>query len=107
MVQIPHHCPSSSRLRLCRHDKAQAGYAAEDLSAVLAAVAAQWGAVSLVAVADPMVVLSSVVHLVQHVLYSLRSAVVLSAVVLSAVVLSSLIVEVGVPLVGSWNDARI
>ena len=58
-------------------------------------------------VAEPVVVLSSVVHLVQHVLYSLRSAVVLSAVVLSAVVLSSLIVEVGVPLVGSWNNTRI
>ena len=71
---------------------------------MLSAVAAQWGPVSLVA--DPMV-LSSVVHLVQHVLYSLRSAVVLSAVELSAVVLSSLIVEVGVPLVGSCNDTRI
>ena len=71
---------------------------------MLSAVAAQWGPVSLVA--DPMVVLSSVVHLVQHVLYSLRSAVVLSAVVLSAVVLSSLIVEVGVPLVGSCIDTR-
>ena len=58
-------------------------------------------------VVQPVVVLSSVVHLVQHVLYSLRSAVVLSAVVLSAVVLSSLIVEVGVPLVGSCNDTRI
>ena len=89
---------------------------------MLAAVAAQWGAVSLVAdpmvvlssvihlvplVAEPVVVLSSVVHLVQHVLYSLPWAVVLSAVVLSAVVLSSLIVEVGVPLVGSWNNTRI
>ena len=72
---------------------------------MLSAVAAEWGPVSLVA--EPVVVLSSVVHLVQHVLYSLRSAVVLSAVVLSAVVLSSLIVEVGVPLVGSCNDTRI
>ena len=71
---------------------------------MLSAVAAEWGPVSLVA--DPMVVLSSVVHLVQHVLYSLRSAVVLSAVELSAVVLSSLIVEVGVPLVGSCIDTR-
>ena len=58
-------------------------------------------------VAEPVVVLSSVVHLVQHVLYSLPWAVVLSAVVLSAVVFSSLIVEVGVPMVGSWNNTRI
>ena len=71
---------------------------------MLSAVAAEWGPVSLVA--EPVVVLSSVVHLLQHVFYSLRSAVVLSAVVLSAVVLSSLIVEVGVPLVGSCIDTR-
>ena len=72
---------------------------------MLSAVAAEWGPVSLVA--EPVVVLSSVVHLVQHLLYALRSAVVLSAVVFSAVVLSSLIVEVGVPLVGACNDTRI
>ena len=71
---------------------------------MLSAVAAEWGPVSLVA--EPVVVLSSVVHLVQHVFYSLRSAVVLSAVELSAVVLSSMIVEVGVPLVGSCIDTR-
>ena len=53
-------------------------------------------------VVQPVVVLSSVVELVQPVLYSF-----LSAVVLSAVVLSSLIVEVRVPLVGSCNPTPI